>query len=352
MRILAFLTAAGLTIAVVVGLNWWIDPQRTQFHEAPVALATARVPNCVFQGRLFGDSGTNFPAFKLDLFRRDDPRVVIVGVSRALAIEADGRKGFLNMSSPGTGTDVLGPLFARMHELHPGPLTVYLDVELFWFNPAWGSFVTFDPTLHSRLRELVSKFTLQKTVAKLVSDPAQLVRPDSRRFSIGDEITPCAVTSPGLGYQVGAPHNFFRLDGSWGWTKQAPPTPGDFVSVEASSFGSFSSFADGRVGQLEGAVAQARSYGWRMVAFAPPYAGWALDDLKRNPDSRAALARFDSAIPALFRRQGVPYLDLSDGRRLGCTRAEFLSEDGWHPIGACAKRVHDLLDAAARRVRH
>ena len=101
----------------------------------------------------------------------------------------------------------------------------------------------------------------------------------------------------------------------------------------------------GRLDELDGALALARRYRWRVVGFTPPYSTRYFTRLTTAPETAESWRRFPSAVGGLFARHGFPFLDLRDVRDVPCSESAFV-DDGWHPDHGCAQRVRQRLDEA------
>ncbi len=348
MRLLGyFFAAAAIALLLVIGLNWWVDPLGQFYDGGALDDATATAPPCVISDDLIGTG--SWLQFKEDVFRTQRPRTIAVGSSRVLKIHSrPGERGFANLGMPGTGIETLGPVFQRLHRRQPGPLTVYLGLELFWLNPAWNPNVSFGSSLLGTLRYLLARQNLETSLRLVADSPSVLVHRWQR-----DRIGGRCVIDRGSRVAEGK-KDAWAADGSFEYRFELVPgvrkAPADeytrdLVRFQGPYYRDWHELDPRRLRLLDEALALARRYGWRVVGFAPPYSPRYLRRLSTAPETAPFWREYGRVVPAIFRRHGFRFLDLRDVRDVPCAPTAF-EDDGWHPDGPCAMRVRSRLDAA------
>lgn len=338
MRALAtFFAAAALAASTVAVCNWWLDPLG-QFWD-PSALHTAERGACFISDDLVG-TGSWLP-FKEDVFRDRDPREIVVGTSRVLEVSTQ-RTGFANAGMPGTGIETLTPLFRRLHDEERRPLTLYLGVELFWLNRTWQPNVVFAYSLKSNVKYLLARQTLSSSVRLVRAAPRALLH----RWEIEQTGSFC-VLDRGRRVLRGK-KDAWAVDGSFVYRHDLggprvveDEYTRDLVQFAGPYYKDWHELDRRRIAQLRDAIALARSYGWRVVAYTPPY-------------SRRYSTRITEVFPeqwrdfALVMRQifGPDWLDLRRAQSVPCADDEF-ADDGWHPDANCSARILERLRAVA-----
>jgi hypothetical protein len=264
----------------------------------------------------------------------------VFGTSRVLSIKArPGERSFTNLGVlDGHASDALWlvrRIPARPH------LTVYLDVEVYWFNPNSGHH-DFAPGLGADAKYLVSWTTLSQSLHLLRSHSDVLLHRWTRASPGGH-----CIVGHGLVEEA------WRPDGSIIWQSRLFPGGEPIVPIspkelERGFFGGYTSFAHGPLDDLAAILALARQRGWTVVGFSPPYPAPYVSDFLRDPQLRARWRDFDRLVPALFERYGYPLLDLRNARAVPCASSDFI-DGGFHFDEACSARVRAKLDAAATR---
>jgi hypothetical protein len=266
--------------------------------------------------------------------------VIVLGISRALEIRSrPGEKGFANLGTPGLGPAAALKVVERVHDVHRGPVTVYLDVELAWTNGGWSPFLDFGLTRLQRLRRYVSSAGLLASVRFLAAHPG--VNPAA--MAVSERDGRCVVHPRGKS----ADPPFWYFDGSIQWAvaskMDGPDDPG------AGPLG-LSDLDPARVAQVERLLARMHQLGWHVIGFTPPVAPWRAALLRTHPADERSFARFDAAMRRLLARYGAPYVDLLPSpQAIACTPANFSAGDGLHPDGPCSARLRRVLDRMAAR---
>ncbi len=348
-RVAVFLATVAAVLAGIAALDWWIDPYLDRYDAAPLAAALGRSPQCFVGLDMF--SSRAWPALKLDLFRRRDAHVVVVGTSRAGKIEANpGERGFANLLVPGTGPDTLAPLFRRLHAQGHGHLTVYIGVEPFWFGRGWKTQVSFTHSYARSAKYLLSGQTLTGTLHELRRTPGVIRHPRAlRAWAVYRGRHGVCVVSRGNSVLAGAVDAWAPDGGLWYNEEVTGAGPTHGVPIVEVLFSGFLGRAldRGRVAALQDALALARGYGWNVVGVALPFGSEWVRLLQRTAATRDVFTQFRRAMPGLFARSGFRFLDLSDVRRVPCPDHAFSHDDGGHPNAACGRKIRRLLDAAA-----
>jgi hypothetical protein len=347
-RVVTFLAAVAAVLGGVALLNWWVDPYLDRYDSAPLAAALAQPKPCFLAWDTF--SSRAWEPLKLDLFRRRDARVVVVGTSRAAKIESHpGERGFANLLIPGTGPETLDQLFRRLHSEGHGPLTVYLTVEPFWFGLGWQTQVFFT---HSYLREaryLLSAQTLTATLRELRNAPGAIRHPRALRpWAIYRGHGVCVVDR-GNSVLAGAVEAW-APDGGLRYNDEVNGAPEPHaVSLVELQYRDFLGKAldPERVAALEESLATARRYGWRVVGVSLPLSThWRLR-LEREAPTTRVITAYQREMPGIFARHGFRFLDLTDVRKVPCGEHAFSHDDSGHPNIACGRKIRRLLDEAA-----
>jgi hypothetical protein len=291
------------------------------------------------------------PALKLDLFRRRDARLVVIGTSRAAKIEAHpGERGFANLLIPGTGPETLAPLFRLLHAKGHGRLTVYLAVEPFWFGSGWRTNVSFTRSYLSNVKYLLSEQTLEATLQELWRTPGVIRHPRALRSWAVYQGRGVCVVSRGNSVLAGAV-SAWAPDGGLYYNAEVTGAPQphsvSLVEVEYSAFLGHRLNPD-RLAELENALQVAKGYGWRVVGASLPLSTYWRLRLLRTPETHDVLSAFEREMPGLFSRYGFRFLDLTDVRKVPCGEQDFSDFDGGHANAKCGRRIRRLLDAAAR----
>ena len=347
-RVAVFLASVFVVLGGVAGLDWWMDPFFDRYDGAPLAAALAQPKPCFMAWDTF--SARAWPDLKLDLFRRRNARVVVVGTSRTGKIEAHpGEQGFANLMIPGTGPETLAPLFRRLHKEGHGRLTVYLAVEPFWFGAGWRTGISFTHSYLRSARYWLSTETLHAVYEELRRGPGLIRHPGALRpWAIYHGRGVCVV-SRGNEVLAGAIHAWAPDGGLWyndEVTGAHAPPGRPLVELLYGSFVG-TRLDPGRREALEDALQIARGYGWRVVGVSLPFSTYWRLKLEREPATSGVIGAFLREMPGIFRRNGFRFLDLTDVRRVPCGEHEFSHEDGGHANVACGRRIRRLLDGAA-----
>jgi hypothetical protein len=303
------------------------------------------LPAAARQGCLVSDellAGQNYLRFKEDVFRLRPTRTAVVGSSRVLKIASrPGERTFANLGLPSTSPASMLQLFRALPKR---PLTMYVGVELFWFNPSWRP-LTFHEDLMAHLRYLLSRSNLKRSW-DIVRDHPELARRDWRTLHVGRR---CVLgrTSPYVAWNLDGSRLYsFELDPRGHGYR--PPAAEFTTDVEQLRFGLYArwrSFDRARLAQLDEALTLARRRGWNVVGFAPP-------DPTRyvrvfETSSIAPWWReFARDVPTLFRKHGFRWVDLRDVRSVPCAQTDFV-DAGFHTNARCSARIRARLDAAA-----
>src|ERR671937_165960 len=136
-RLLVFCVVAVVLLAAEMAFNWWIDPFGEFWKGAALREASAAQPQCLISEEIVGNA---YLPFKLAVFRSRPTRTDVIGSSRVLKIGSwPGERTFANLGVPAmTVGDVLYLL--RHIPRHAPPQTIYLGVDVFWFNPSYHPF--------------------------------------------------------------------------------------------------------------------------------------------------------------------------------------------------------------------
>jgi hypothetical protein len=354
MRLVTLLAAAFAVVGLLMWLNWWVDPLGDVYDASATARALERGHPCLLSDDVVGvDSWWDF---KRDLYRRRNARTIVVGTSRVLEIGAHpGERPFANLGLPGTSIATLVPYFRDLHAIRAGPLTVYLGVELFWLNANWTPPYSYVPPGRSvKLRDLITRQRLAGTISRFVERPTVLFR----RWHTADVGARCVidVADRAARGRVAA----WRPDGAFVYPWQVrpgrpKPSPANDFQRDLGNLGG-SQYLGGyytnwtRLSYLAGlsrALRLARTYGWHVVGFAPPYSARYVRRLATAPQTRPRWREFGRVVPALFARYGEWFVDSRRVRDIPCPDDAFV-DDGWHPDARCAARLRRLLDEAAR----
>jgi hypothetical protein len=351
-RLLALLASFGVTAGSVMALNWWVNPLG-DFYVRPAAVQ-AQERNCLLSNDIIGGTDSLLK-LKLDLVRMRDPATVVFGTSRVMQIGAHaGERRFVNFGLPSVGLLDLPRVLTRLHAVHPGPLRLYLGVELFWTNPNWRPPFVFgkDPSLASRLRGLLARQRLSRSLSLVKADPALL----TRRWHVVDVGGHCAVdrtdrVAAGLA-------DAWWPDGSLAYTSQLRPdlrtAPSDDFTRDLGNLsgpnavlGYYTYWTKlANLDALSTALRLAAGYGWNVVGFTPPYSTRWIRRLASAPETAARWREFGPAVRSAFNRFGYTYLDSRLGRTVGCTDRQYL-DDGWHVDRRCAALLRKRLDTLA-----
>ena len=337
--LVSFAAVAVAVVAVVAAVNWWIDPLG-QFWDTEV-LEIAAEHGCVVSDDLVGTA--SWLPFKEDVFTMRRPQRVVVGTSRVLKL--GGEDDLANLGMPGTGIETLRPLFRRLHELEPRPLTVYLGVDLFWLNRTWQPNVVFDRGLRRDARYLLARQTLSATARLVRVAPGtalhawELEQPAS---------LPCLVDRGAR--LLDGERDGWRADGSFVYRHElqgSGPVDSDeferdLVAFAGPYYSRWERVDEARLAELGRALSLARSYGWRVVGFTSPYSSRYRARLTSAPETSRQVARLARALPSAFRAHGFPYVDW---REFPCADDEYV-DDGWHPDDRCAAKVLAALEDA------
>jgi hypothetical protein len=163
----------------------------------------------------------------------------------------------------------------------------------------------------------------------------------------------CAVDRGGL--LVLGQKNAWEPDGSLAYNFQLVPSTrrpssDDFTRDVATHSGiyykNWNELDPARLALLATALAQARSYGWKIVGYFVPYSPRYVHALSTDPQTAGRWRELGRVVPSMFARHGFRFLDLRDVRSVPCARNAFI-DDGWHPNAACDERIRVLLNAAA-----
>jgi hypothetical protein len=349
-RIAVFLASVAVVLAGVATLDWWIDPFQDRYDSAPLAASLAQPKPCFLAWDTF--SARAWPAYKLDLFRRRDARLVVVGTSRAAKIEAHpGERGFANLLVPGSGPETLAPLFRALHrEGHGRRLTVYLTVEPFWFGRGWTTQESFTDSYLRNAKYLLSGQTLKATLRELRRTPGVIRHPRAlRAWAIYRGHGVCVV-GRGDSVLAGAAEAWAPDGGLWyndEVNRATQPRGVPLIEVQFQAF-SGKGLDPGRREALEDGLETARGYGWRVVGVSLPFSTSSLQKLVRTPQTHGVITAFRREMPGIFARYGFRFLDMTDRRSVPCGEHDFSHDDGGHANLGCGRKIRRLLDAAAR----
>ncbi|MEP6976649.1 MAG: hypothetical protein ABI948_01200 [Thermoleophilia bacterium] len=95
------------------------------------------------------------------------------------------------------------------------------------------------------------------------------------------------------------------------------------------------------------ALGAARSYGWNVVGFAPPFSPTLVQRLGSESETRGLYRDYQRRVATLFERHGFRFLNLTDVRSIPSSPNDFSPNDGGHPDIPCSQRIRRKLDAAA-----
>ncbi len=351
-RLLAFLGIVAALVGLAALATWWVDPDGRFYSRSALAAADAASPPCLVSDELVGTQG--WLSFKLDVVRRRQPETVVLGTSRVLEIGArPGERAFANAGMPGFGTPSLVPMLRRLHAEAPGLKTVYIGADLFWFNHSWLDDVSFGSGPYGTVGYLLGK----QNVRDSLRDLARSAGSYGRRFTTGTIGDRCLLDRRGA--VLAGRRNAWEVDGSFRYEREllpasARPVPDDYtrdlVQFAGPYYTDWASIDARRLRELRAALRLARSYGWNVVGFTAPYSSRYVQRLATAPQTAQRWREFGAILPTVFEQAGYTYLDLRDVRDVPCGEVDFV-DDGWHPSRACAARVRDRLDAAARAQR-
>jgi hypothetical protein len=353
--LVAFFATAVAVVAGVMWLNWWVDPLGDVYDGSAVSRALNPKDPCLISDDVVGvDSWWDF---KRDVYRRRDPRTVVFGTSRVLLLRArPGERRFANLGLPGTAAPTLVPYFRDLHRVHPGPLTVYIGVEIFWLNANWAPPYFYKPPGRSvSLRNLLTRQRLAGTITLLVDQPSVLFR----RWHVLHVAGKCVVDSGNRSIK-GDVQSWFP-DGSVAYPWQVnpavkkPPVSDDFdrdlghLAGPQYLGGYYTNWSKlSHIDDMTKALALAKSYGWAVVGYVPPYSSRYVQRLATAPETASRWREFAEVAPRLFTRYGARFVDTRWVHRIPCGDDTFV-DDGWHPDVACDEKVRAILDAAARK---
>jgi hypothetical protein len=348
-RFVAFFAALALALAAIAYVDRRLDPFGDRYHPDVLATALAQSPPCYVAWEVVPEQA--WPAYKLDLFRRRQADVVVVGTSRVAKVGAwPGEERFANLNVPGTGPESLPGLFDRLHAAHPGRLVVYLGTDAFWFGRRWRTRAWFDVSYLRDLKSLLSGQTLRASLDVLRRAPGSLLHPDALRAVEVDRQSGTCVVDRGDSV-FGGGSNAWAPDGELFFQYEvvhAATTPRN-VSLVDLYHGSYSgrSLDGGHLDAFEDALAKARRYGWHVVGFHPPLSARGIRRLETDPATGPLFRRFRAEMPGVFARYGFRFLDLTSVRSVGCSETDFSFEDDGHADASCGMRVRRALDRAA-----
>lgn len=348
--LLIFLGTIAAVLATLMLLTWWIDPLGQFYDGGPLRAATPGPRPCLISEDLVG-SGSWLP-FKEDVYRSRQPRTIVVGSSRVLKMgSGEDERDFANLGIPGTGIETLEPLFRRLHAERRGPLTVYIGIELFWFNPSWSSQVAFGSDLLSDVRYLLARQNVSKSLSFVVHEPGSLWRRWQREW-----IRRWCVLERGSRLQQGTQHAW-QADGSFVYRSEVvgKPAPRIFVANPLDVYARYGFYHDwdefdpARLRRLDAALRVARAYGWRVVGFSPPSTNRYAGLLASTPSTAPRLRQFAALVPPVFSRHGFAFLDLHRAADVPCAETDFYN-DLWHAKQPCMETVRRRLDEAAAQL--
>jgi hypothetical protein len=227
-----------------------------------------------------------------------------------------------------------------------GPLTMYLGVEAFWFNPSFRG-----PPQNrwfDKVRYLVSGNTFRQSLRQIRRAPWELDR-RWRRVVIGGR---CVIGRTNVSIA-------WRLDGSrlYGYElaphlyhPQDLPFTRDLEQLDLGYYAGFDALSQPRLRQLSAALDLAQARGWRVVGFTPPNPTRYVQFLRTDPPIAPRWQAFSRLMPRLFHDRGFAWLDLSDVQSVPCGQNAF-ADGGFHADAGCSARIRRRLDAAVRSAR-
>jgi hypothetical protein len=349
-RVAVLLASAGAFLGLVLLMNWWVDPFADRYRAETVARALAHNPQCDVSTGVLGDS--TWPAYKVDLFRRRHARTIVVGTSRIWKMSArPGETTFVNESLPGMAADSVPILFHRLAGIARGrQVTVYLNIDPFWFTTVQRSSSFATLSLVERVKRLGSSQTLRATLAELRTHPLDLIDPPGRRSAkLTTSPSGCLLEESG---DLANGANAWAPDGTFVYNYEltgVAPGRKDFLRGEGSGMRGTSLAAE-PIARIEEALATARSQNWRVVGFSAPLSPNTISRVRADPGGASLLAVFAREIPPLFAADHYPFVNLLESAaRVHCTNDDYLRHDGAHMNKACAGRVRDVLDRAPGR---
>jgi hypothetical protein len=341
--ILLFLGTIAAVLATLMLLTWWMDPFG-QFYDRGVLRAARAGPRpCLISEDLIG-SGSWLP-FKEDVFRTRHPRTVVLGTSRVLKMGSPSERDFANLGVPGMGIETLEPFFRRLSEDRPGPLTVYIGVELFWFNRSWSPPIAFVSSRLSDVRYLLARQNVTKSVSLVFHHPSFLWHRWQR-----ERIGPWCALDRGSRLREGKRYAW-QVNGSVVYQSEvlgrstSQAVRGNSLTVLGLYFSNWSEFDRARLRRLDAALGLARSYGWRVVGFASPSTTRYADLLASIPGIAPRWRQFGELVPPVFRRHHFAFLDLRRAVDVPCPETAFY-QDSWHPKQSCLDIVRRRLERA------
>lgn len=325
MRRLVLLVVLGLALLLAaVAFDWQIDPSGLVWK--PDAVAAARSTGCLVSEELIG---SQYWAFKRDVFFHRPTRRFVVGSSRVLKMSA-GDPAFSNLGYPGTSPETILQL---LRSLPASPTqTVYVGVEAFWLNANYVVPAT-NPSDFAVLEYLAARSTFRQAWS-LFRQKSWLLDKRWQRSSIGD-----ACVLDRFYHAIS-----WRMDGSrvWGWELDpkrfprfhATPFDGDLATWRNGYFAGWSRLDPARVHALEQVLALARARSWNVVGFAPPEPPNMLHLLDTDPRLAPQWHAYLQLMPRLFSRYGFRWLATEDGAALGCRASDF--PDAFHSDARCS----------------
>lgn len=354
-RLVVFFATVAVVATALMWLNWWVDPLGDYYDNSATARGLDFHRPCLISDDVIGAG--SWWRFKRDVYRRLAPKTVVIGTSRVLQLRAHPReRDFANLGLPGTSVPMLVSFLEDLHAVHPGPLTLYLGIELFWLNANWAPPYFYSPPGKSAtLRDLMTRQRLGGTITLIAQRPSVLFR----RWHIGYTGGQCVIDSGNRAAkgEVGA----WAPDGSLWYPHQVrkdlprEPPPDDFGRdlgrLEGPHYlgGYYTNW--NRLSYLDDlgkALALARRYRWAVVGFVPPYSTRYVRRLSTAAQTASRWREFTRVVPRLFTRYGETFVDSRWVREIPCPDNAFV-DDGWHPDLACSTRLRAILDAAAHK---
>lgn len=348
-RVGVLLASTAFFLGVILLVNWWVDPFGDRYRGDVVARALRQVPRCDVSTGVLGE--TTWPEYKVDLFRRRSGRTIVVGTSRVWQMGArPGERDFVNESLPGMVADSVPILFRRLASIaEDRRITVYLNVDPFWFTTLARSSSFAPVTLTERIRRLGSAETLRGTLTRLGEHPGDLIHPPSRQAAVtATTLRGCLLMDKG---DLTRRENAWAPDGTFVYNYElagGAQGQNDFLRGEGAGMRG-SSLASEPLQRIRDAIAIARAHNWNLIGFSAPFSPGTVARLRRVPQSVSLLRVFRTEMPPLFAAAGYRFVNLLEsGEQVSCTDADFTRHDGAHMTPACADRVRRVLDATTR----